>query len=359
MNAEPDLARTLEQISVRGNLADAQRIHGLADTYGNEVVPFLQRAAREGSPPVVAAAVQALARIDLDAAAERALALLEMPDQNPDARAAAAEVLSQVHSEDALTALIRATLDSPTVSGAAIRSLHEHRSTEATVRLRDHLRSIVDELGHPSPEGTANKDQQKLLARRARAVVGVDGSSGLLRLLAERCYPDLESDLLSWWRSHPDIVVKAAAAQELLDRGVDHACAMLTEGLPGANDGHPMEPNGELDNGYVRHILAEAVYIVLLGAPSDAFDRLYPYFGEDQLRGWFGAKRAEIILLLLLGQVGWNPTSWLWGYADNLCRRGARPDARWRGIGSRLLGDCQLLRGLSDELDAKLADSPM
>ncbi len=350
LNTEGDLARAIEQIRVRGNLMDAQRVRELADRYRAEAVPFLRDATRDGSPSVVAAAIQALARVDPENVAERAFAILTMPGQDSDARAAAAEALSQVHSELALTVLIQATVDSPLVSDSAIRALHEHRSTRATVRIREHLRSILDDLGRSRVGTTTEEDEQFSMGRRTRAALG------LLGLLVQRSYSDMEAELFSLWRTHPDIVVKAAAARGLLDGSIDNAYAVLIEGLPGGNEGYPHEPLGELENGGVRLILADAAYVVLLGAsPSDAFSRLSSLFDVEKLGDWFGNKRAEIILLLLLGQVGWNPTSWLWGYADELHRRGVLPDARWQALGSRLESGSQVLQGLAAELRARLS----
>src|SRR5262249_36934199 len=147
-------------------------------------------------------------------------------DPRSDVRAAAADALARDHSEAALLALLRATADEPLVAGAAIRALDQHRSAEATVRIREHLCSLVGDLGQG--ESTDAKRRKRSL----QAVLGL-GSMGLLSLLARRSYAQLEADLVAWWRTHPVDVVKAAAAAELVGHSVDHACSILREGLPG------------------------------------------------------------------------------------------------------------------------------
>lgn len=343
-----DLNRAIEEVDLRGNLLDGERVKRIGEIHGRNATAFLLRAAEEGSPPVIVAALQALAVAEPDAAKDRSLALLRMPDQPSEVHAGAAEALSRIHSKDALDALILATSESALVSSAAIRALREHTGTDSIRRIRDHLRSLIEALA------ASSRDDARLLARQAWAVVGPDGRSGLLHLAAERCYSDIEDDLFTWWRTHPDVGIKTAAAQELLEGGVDNACAILAEGLPGSNEGHPTRPQGELDNGPLRHVLAEAAFVVLLGDESKAFDLLAPFFDSCALEGWFGNKRAEIILLLLLGQTGNNETSWLWGQADELHRRGRRPDSRWRELGFRRC-DPPLIKSLADELSVRLS----
>jgi len=325
-DANEALAQAIEEVDLRGNLLDGRRICDLGKRFGPSAIGFLTRAVREGSPAVMSAALETMARVAPEQVREHALAALRAPAQAAEVRAAAAEALTGFHDGTVLDALIQAASDGPLVSAAAIASLRQHASAEATSRIRNHLSSLLEALARPAGE------DERLLARKARAVFGPDGSSGLLRLVAAHSYSAIEDDLFAWWRSHPDAGVKAAAARELLEGGLDNACAVLSEGLPGANEGQPKPPAGELDNGPVRLVLAEAAFVVLLGNPSEAFERLSPFFDDLELEGWFGSKRAEIILLLLLGQIGRNETSWLRGQADALHRKACRPDARWRQL---------------------------
>lgn len=329
--AREELARASEAIDLAGNLRDAERLRALAGRFGIESLAFLGRASREGSPPIVVAALESLAKLDLEAAASRAFELLADAARDADERAAAASVLAEVHTDAALSALLAATVDSPLVSGAALRGLRAHSSARATSRLGELLDALVEELRRPSGDDAR-------LARCMRAVLGL-GDPGLLHLVAQRSYREREAWLFEVWRSHPNVPLKAAAAMELLEGGADNAIALLTEGLPGANEATPRPPLGELDNADVRLVLAAAGFVVLLLEPAEAFDRLAPFFAADQRRGWFGEKRAEIILLLVTGQRGLNLTTWLYGYAEKLHRRGVPPDARWSALVAPGLAD--------------------
>jgi hypothetical protein len=119
---------------------------------------------------------------------------------------------------------------------------------------------------------------------------------------------------------------------------VQRALRDLADGLPGRNSPHPTG-TGELDNAEVRELLASAASTVLLGSdPSKAFEELARYFDEEKMVGWFGTKRAEVILELLAYQSGWDLTSsWLGGSALDLQQLDCRPDRRWLGICSRLI----------------------
>jgi hypothetical protein len=123
------------------------------------------------------------------------------------------------------------------------------------------------------------------------AVLGLDGRSGLLALVAPTA-PDAE--LVELWRTHPIIAVKAFAADELVQRSVEHAYSILTSGLPGANEPHETG-TGELDNGPVRNLLAGTICKVLLHDPA-AYERLSHYL--DAQSSWFERKRAELIITL-------------------------------------------------------------
>ena len=50
----------------------------------------------------------------------------------------------------------------------------------------------------------------------------------------------IEADLVRWWRTHPNVDVKAFAAEALAKGGLEHASAVLSEGLPGANEARPV-----------------------------------------------------------------------------------------------------------------------
>jgi hypothetical protein len=351
---EADLVEELARIRIDGDHADARRVRDLAKLHGAAAVPFLARAAREGSDPVMAAAIQALGRVDVDAVADRAVTVLQNAALHCDVRAAAADALAQVHSEIALDALLQVTVDDVIVSGAAVRALVHHRSAQATARIRSCLRVVVEQLDRARAGGAAGEEDRH--ARRLRrAFSGVDGNSGLLGVLVQRHDPETEADLVSWWRSHRDDSVRGTAALTMLAGGVDNALLLLNEGIPGS-DAHPVAPSGELDNGPVRHVLAGGAYVVLRrSSPADAFDRLIPFFDVDERTGWFGEKRAEVILLLLIGQLGYNATSWLAGSCNDLHRCGARPDGRWRMLGRTLHRATGILPALADTLSGHLA----
>lgn len=132
-------------------------------------------------------------------------------------------------------------------------------------------------------------------------------------------------------------------------REIELALAELREGLPGRNE-PSASGTGELDNGPVRHLFARAAFTVLHGANSvAAFDLLSPFFAASELQGWFGGRRALVILELLEGQVGRSLSSWLALYCYSLHFQGAIPDERWRGLLSRL-PEHTGLSGLAKEL---------
>ncbi|MFT3765139.1 MAG: hypothetical protein QM820_06435 [Minicystis sp.] len=120
---------------------------------------------------------------------------------------------------------------------------------------------------------------------------------------------------------------------------VQRALQTLADGLPGRNAPRPFGPSGELDNPEVRQLLADAALTVLIGSdPAKVFDDLAHYFDDAERGGWFGNKRAEVILELLAyqgGYAGW--TSWLAGHALQLQKRVTRPDRRWLEVCSRLI----------------------
>lgn len=342
------LARALEAVNVRGGLVDARRVTAVADTFGSAAVPFLWDCVSRGSPAVAAAALLAVARAAPERVTPLALAVMRDSSQDSEVRAAAAEALTASQAGGVLDVLLDATTDSPTVSAGALRALRQRRSAVDTAGLLGHLRALVAELSRTPVESPR-------LRRLTRALFGPDGRSGLLRLVTERAMPEAEGDLVSWWRSHPTPALKAAVAYELVETSVVHADSVLMEGLPGCNDGHPREPLGELDNGPVRHALAHAACAVLSRtSASAAFERLSPYVAGDTSAEWFTRMRAEIILLLLLGQVGVNPTSWLHGYAEGLRRRGVAPDTRWRTLLTAVQLPSPLHRELANELRARL-----
>ncbi len=140
---------------------------------------------------------------------------------------------------------------------------------------------------------------------------------------------------------------------------VRRALRALAEGLVGRNDPH-RTGTGELDNGEVRQLLAGSAFIAVLGSdPSNAFDDLARYFDESALRGWFGTKRAEIILEMLLYQTGWTEYStWNSLREKELHESGARPDRRWVGVCSRVRGDSSRLNRLAAALEERLSEDP-
>jgi len=245
---------------------------------------------------------------------EQAIELLATPevrrafDPRSDLRAAAADALGMDHSEAGLTALLRATVDEPIVAGAAIRALGKR--TDAAPQIRTHLHRLLGEL---------QVGDQRLLRRKFMAVLGHDGHSGLLALVAPTAS---DAELVELWRTHPIVGVKAFAARELVRRSVEHAYSILTSGLPGATE--PYETGtGELDNGHLRNLLAGSICEVLLRDPA-AHERLSRYL--DEQGSWFERKRAELIVTLQGYQRGeFDSSTWLSGYA-----RALAPSARSR-----------------------------
>lgn len=311
-----ELDEAVAAIDLGGSLFAAQRVHALARSHGERAAPFLDRAVREGSPPVAAAALHQLSRIDPLRAAPLALPILVDRALDPELRAAAAEALAADDGADAVRALVVAwmTDDRPMVTAAALDALRRHRGMRARAALLDHTREAVAELER-SPDASVR------LA---------------IEVAAERSYAELEPELLVWWRSHPDGRVRSAAARALLGGGVERACAILAEGVPGANTAEPHPPAGELDNATVRFVLADAAFVVLRDAdPALAFDRLSPYLDPPLRKTWFGEVRARVILLLLRGQAGQHETSWLLHHSMRLHERGVPPDPRWRRVTER------------------------
>ena len=140
---------------------------------------------------------------------------------------------------------------------------------------------------------------------------------------------------------------------------VQRALRTLSKGLPGRNDPHPTG-TGELDNGEVRHLLAEAAFAVVLRSdPSKALDDLARYFDESETLGWFGSKRAELILEMLLYQSGWTEYStWNSLRERELRQLGMRPDRRWMDVCSRVRSDSPRLMSLATALRKRIFGNP-
>jgi hypothetical protein len=337
------VAAALGEVPLQGNPFHAEQLRKLVLVHGKAATPFLVRALEAGSAPIKAAAMQALGRVDPVAATEPALAFMGSAREDPEVRASAAEVLAHVPTERALPVLLQAIYDSPLVADAALGALEEHARTFATRSVHQELRRLVNEIAAPGFDAQTNADQ----GRRLRAM------QGLVSLVARRSFQEVEAELLAWWRTHPNTQVQYWSADALLSGGVQHACAVLSEGIPGTNEGRPTG-TGELD-GPARMLIPKAAMVVLRGPAPEAFELLAPYCRTAAVAGWFGNKRAEVILLLLLGQVGYNPTSWLWGWADELGRSGVLPDQRWRGVASQLPQSSLSLRMLAEQLSATLS----
>jgi hypothetical protein len=340
------LEATLGEIRLDGNLADAERIRIAAIAHGVAIVPFLRRAWVAGSPTVRAATLSALGALDPEGASQTALSALASETEPPQVRAAAAEALGWVPTTHALDALLEAVLDRALVREAALDALARHVEPGATPRIRERLTRLAEELG------ARGADPSSAGRLRWAAV-------GLLRLLGARGLAELERDLVAWWRAHPDSTLQVECACHLLGSDPAYADAVLREGLPGANEGEPTT-TGELD-GPVRQVLPEAVTLVLRSDPADAFRRLAPYLEARQAVGYFGEKRAEIILLLLLGQLGRNVTTWLSLASSQLASLGLRPDPRWIDLLREQRADVAWRTrygALADEVSRALAASP-
>ncbi len=136
---------------------------------------------------------------------------------------------------------------------------------------------------------------------------------------------------------------------------VNHALRELTEGLPGRNEPRP-SGTGELDNPEVRHRLAAAAFTAVLGSePRDAFEALSPHFESVQVVGWFGAKRAELILEMLAYQAGWvGESTWNSVRRRRLNEAGTSPDPRWAQVCARVGWESPDLSQLTANLGALL-----
>jgi hypothetical protein len=141
---------------------------------------------------------------------------------------------------------------------------------------------------------------------------------------------------------------------------VRRALQTLTEGVPGRNEPH-RTGTGELDNGEVRQALAGAAFTaVLRSEPGDAFDELAHYFDASQLVGWFGTRRAELILEMLLYQTGWTTYStWNSVRERELRQLGTRPDRRWLDVCSRVKTESARLERLATALRERVAPGPL
>ena len=137
---------------------------------------------------------------------------------------------------------------------------------------------------------------------------------------------------------------------------VEHALRILTQGVPGRNDPH-RTGTGELDNGEVRQLLAEAACtVVLRDDSSKAFDDLAQYFDESKLAGWFGGKRAELILEMLLYQSGWTECSTWNSLRERALRQlDTRPDRRWRELCTSIRSDSARLEYLAGVLRERIS----
>jgi len=120
------------------------------------------------------------------------------------------------------------------------------------------------------------------------------------------------------------------ALRALEPMSLQRALQVLSEGIPGRNDpqGHLIAIAG------LQNLLANAAYTVVSGTdPSSVFDNLAHYFDASEMVCWFGKKRAELILHMLLFQCGctcmMHTGTWLYTYATKLAQLGTRPDRRW------------------------------
>jgi hypothetical protein len=298
-----------------------------AGLFGARMTPFLVRALREGNELHRSAAFPLLGAIAPATAEPLALAALEVADESSEVRSAAAEALGHVHTEAALEALLRARSDRPLVRTAAYAALARHADHGAVTR-------IVAEVCAGIERGRWD--------------------DGLLPIAAAHAFRELAPDLVRRWRSDPDEHGQYEAITLLLRHDRSWARAALDEGLPGHNEGTP-SGTGE-PHGAVRHLFARAATLILLGDAADAFDALAGYVAPAVTRRcWFERERAEVILLLLLGQLGRNETSWLAGESWEL--QGRPADPRWIEVCRRLVASPDLAPILHPEGTARNASS--
>ena len=140
---------------------------------------------------------------------------------------------------------------------------------------------------------------------------------------------------------------------------VQRALQNLSEGIPGRNEARP-SGTGELDNPEVRHLLAGAAFIAVLGSDArEAYDALGQYLEESQTIAWFGQRRAALIVEMLLYQTGWSMYStWNSLREQEIQESGTRPDPRWAAVCSRVKRDRSELSGLAAALAERLSAAP-
>ncbi|RYE90128.1 MAG: hypothetical protein EOO75_10660, partial [Myxococcales bacterium] len=304
------LDAAIAAIDLAGNLLDAERVRLLPIRHGALAAPFLSHAVAAGTPAIRGVALEGLALVDPSAGATLAFARLAAADEPVEVREGAVRALGHVPGPRALSALLEARRGSPLVAAAARAMLEQRDDLETTRLLRELvIRSLDDETGDPEEQ-----------ARRTREGLG------LLPLVVRRSPDRLEGKLLSWWRTHPSPAVQYAAAEHLTGRP-ENARALLDEGLPQADLDDPQSEHLDL---FTRHVLAGAITTLLRGDPARAFETLSPYLDPRETRTWYGLRRAERIVDLLVTGLGLDASTRHGVRVQVLHQSRMLPDPRWR-----------------------------
>ena len=118
-----------------------------------------------------------------------------------------------------------------------------------------------------------------------------------------------------------------AEAEALLETGANGAFQILCRGVTHAPRA---TGTGEWDDGAVRHLLADAIFVILRDAsPADAFDRLGGFLDPALHVDWFSTTRGALVLKLLVCQVGRDMSTWLSLKQRVLSSRGVTIDPRF------------------------------
>ncbi len=251
---------------------------------------------------------------------------LRDPTGTSDAKEIALRVLVSDAPRDLCEVVLAATLDGPYVAAVALDVVNAGTLDASAATIFSRVAAWVDELADEASRSEAPHPRD----RRYQALLGCLGEPGLLRASAVR-WPRMSEPYFSrWWREHPALEIRSAAASALVGMGVENALLVLREGISGAT---PMPSGtGELDHAPVRHLLASASFRALRDlSPARAFDELHSFVLDHRAPDWFRAKRADILWWLLVQQARAPLTgsSWMALAERDLHRGPTRPDPRW------------------------------
>jgi hypothetical protein len=258
----PELRASLK---LQGRAVDAKKLRALARIEGKATQPLLMEAVEKGSPELRAAAISALAGLDMAVAEPIALKLLD-GDRSADVKRAAATALAGGRSDAALDALLKAFLESEELRNAAGGSLATLQHPRATERALALVTPELLALGPFKAQKASAKAAKQKAEREHQAQVAL--LHAVLDLLAARQGKDTSAAVLQVFREHKLKEVRESAARALLKSGYEGAFDELAPSVIKAGHG----------------IQSEFIDGIIDREPARAFERLGRFLDRAALK---------------------------------------------------------------------------